>query len=68
MESYATIMFVSAFIYRFAFECLSVCLSVGLCVFTCPRYIMRLAICTAVLSEVRVGTVCCYGVKMGLWG
>ena len=46
----------------------SVCPSVGLCVFTCPRYIMRLAICTAVFSEVRVSTIWCYGVKMGLFG
>ena len=30
------------------------CLSVRLCARTCPRYIMRFAICTAVLSEVRV--------------
>ena len=35
-----------------------------LSVSTCPLYIMRFTICTAVLSEVRVAW--CYGVKMGM--
>ena len=52
--------YVIPFIQKIVFQCPSVCLSVR----TCPRYIMRFAICTAMFSDVRVSTVWCYGVKI----